>query len=141
LQAFKDKAGSAYDTALALAIPQLMAELQKTARTILVDRFYSLPLQKLREKLGDQDPAVRRAAVGVCRQRKLKALVPELIHLLDDGDQEVGKQVHELLQQFASRDFGPRSGADHLQRLEAMAAWHEWWEQQEKQSPQRIPGS
>jgi hypothetical protein len=134
LAAFKDKAGSAYDAALAQAIPELKVELQKTARAILADRFYCLPAKKLSEKLGDQDATVRRAAVTVCRQRKLRTLVPELIEMLDDGNEDVAKQVHEVLQQFASRDFGPKRGADHIQRQEAVAAWRDWWEQQEKQT-------
>jgi hypothetical protein len=134
LNAFKDKRGSAYDTALALALPQMRPELQKSARTILVDRLFCLPLPQLREKLGDQNLEVRRAAVTVCKQRKLKPLVPELILLLDDDDAKLAQQVHDLLQQFASRNLGPRPGADHEQRQEAMAAWRDWWEKEsEKQ--------
>jgi hypothetical protein len=134
LTAFRNKVGSAYDTALAQAIPELKVELQKTARAILADHFYCLPLKKLGEKLGDQDSTVRRAALTVCRQRKLKALVPELIRMLDDDNEDVAKQVHDVLQQFASRDFGPKRGADRFERQEAMAAWRDWWEQQEKQT-------
>jgi hypothetical protein len=142
LKALRDKSGSAYDTALALAIPVLKADLQKPGRTILVDRFFCLPLKRLGEKLGDSQPEVRRAAVSVCRQRQLKALVPELIALLDDDDQDVAKQVHELLQRFASHDFGPRPRADREQRLEAMAAWRDWWEQHsEKQAADTRPAS
>jgi hypothetical protein len=141
LSSFKDKAGTAYDTALAQAIPQMKVELQKTGRAILMDRFYCLPLKKLGERLRDQEAEVRRAAVGVSRQRKLKALVPELIDLLDDDNQDIAKQVHELLQQFALQDFGPHRGANHIQRQEAKAAWRDWWEQQEKQTAQRRPRS
>ncbi len=142
LAAFRDKSGTAYDAALALAIRQMKAELQKQGRAILVDRFYCLPLKRLGEKLGDQDPEVRRAAVSVCRQRKLKGLVPELIELLDDGNQTIAQQVHELLHQLSSRDLGPLPGADREQRLKAMAAWRDWWEQQnEKQPAQKRPSS
>jgi hypothetical protein len=142
LQAFRDKGGTAYDTALALAIPLLKANLQKPARAILADRFYCLPLRVLGEKLSDEQAEVRRAAVSVCRQRKLQALVPELIALLDDANEEVATLVHDLLQRFASRDFGPRRGADHAQRQEAMAAWRSWWEQRnEKLAAQKRPSS
>jgi hypothetical protein len=137
LSALRDKAGTSYDTALAQAIPQLKGEVEKTGRTILADRFYCLSLKKLSEKLADPDPSVRRAAVSVCRQRKLKSFVPKLIPLLDDNDSDLAKQVHDALQQLASRDFGPRGGADHSQRLEAMAAWRDWWDQQEKQAAQK----
>jgi hypothetical protein len=142
LAAFKDKSGPMYDIALAQAIPQMKPELQKTARSILVDRLYCLPLKVLGERLGNSDPELRRAAVSVSRQRKLKALVPELIALLEDGNQDLAKQVHDLLQQFAARDFGPRRGADSTQRREAIAAWRDWWEQEhEKLAAQKRPGS
>jgi hypothetical protein len=141
LKAFRDKSGTAYDTALALAIPEMSAELQKLGRTVLADRFYCLPTKTLAEKLGDEDPEVRRAAVSVCRQRKLKALVPELIALLDDADQDVAKQAHQLLQQIAGRDLGPRPGADREERLQGMEAWRDWWERNQKQTAQRGPPS
>jgi hypothetical protein len=142
LQAFRDKSGTAYDKALALAIPLLKPNLQKSARTILADRFYCLPVKTLGEKLGDEHAEIRRAAVSVCRQRKLQALVPELIALLDDADGDVAKAVHELLQRFASHDFGPRLGADREQRQQAMAAWRSWWDQRnEKQAASKRPSS
>jgi hypothetical protein len=142
LAAFRDKGGVAYDTALVLAFPQLTAELQKVARTVLADRFFCLPFKDLRDKLADREPEVRRAAVSVCRQRKLKALVPELIGLLDDENEDVARQAHQLLQQFAGRDFGPRRGADRDDRQQAMSAWREWWEQQlRKQAAQKGPRS
>jgi hypothetical protein len=122
-----------------LTIPEMTAELQKLGRTVLADRFYCLPTKTLGEKLGDQDPEVRRAAVTVCRQRKLKALVPELIALLDDGDQDVMKQAHQLLQQIAGRDLGPRPGADREERLQGMTAWRDWWERNHKQAAQPTP--
>jgi hypothetical protein len=141
LRAFRDKSGAAYDTALALAIPEMTAELQKLGRTVLADRFYCLPTKTLGEKLADQDPEVRRATVSVCRQRKLKALVPEMIALLDDGDHDVAKQAHQFLQQIAGRDLGPRPGADGEERLRVIEAWRDWWERSQKQTAQQTPPS
>ena len=87
-------------------------------------------MEQLAAKLGTQDAEMRRAAVTVCKQRKLKALTPELIALLDDVNEEVAAQAHQVLQKFAGRDFGPRPGADREARQQAMAAWRDWWEQQ-----------
>src|SRR5205807_4601567 len=80
---FKDMGGSAYERALVMALPSLGSDLQKAGRTILADRLHCLPLKDLRQKLRDDDPEVRRAAARACRQREEKALVPELVALLD----------------------------------------------------------
>jgi hypothetical protein len=62
--------------------------------------------------------------------------------LLDDENEDVARQAHQLLQQFASRDFGPRRGADRDDRQQAISAWREWWEQQlRKQAAQKGPRS
>jgi hypothetical protein len=137
LARFKDKTGAAYDIALAEAIPDLKAELQKSARAILADRLFCMPVKLLAEKLKDKDEEMRRAGVSVSRQRKLKSLVPDLIELLDDSSEEISGQVHQLLQKFASKDLGPRRGADRLARQEAMSAWREWWEQQSERQAAR----
>ena len=137
LALFRDKTGTAYDTALAQAIPELPTELHKTARAILADRFFCMPVNTLAEKLGDKDEEVRRAVVSVSRQRKLKALVPELIGLLDDSNPEIAGQVHQLLQHFAAKDLGPRRGADRDARLSAMTAWRDWWEQETQRLTRR----
>ena len=128
LALFRDKTGPAYDSALAQAIPELPTDLQKTARGILADRYFCMPVQALAEKLGDKDEEVRRAGVTVSKQRKLKALTPELIALLDDSNPDIAGQAHHLLQQFSSRDLGPRRGADRDARQSAMTAWRDWWE-------------
>jgi hypothetical protein len=130
LALFREKSGAAYDMALAQSIPELNPELQKTARIILADHLFCMPTRTIAEKLKDTDAETRRAGVSVTRQRKLKSLVPELIDLLDDANVEIAAQVQHLLKQFAAKDLGPKRGADHDARLEAMAAWRDWWEQQ-----------
>src|SRR5262249_36764075 len=83
LTSFKDRSGPAYDSALALAIPALTADLQKLARTVLADRLHCRPLKELREKLRDADGELRRSALKVIERRKLRPLVPDLISLLE----------------------------------------------------------
>ncbi len=63
--------------------------------------------------------------------------MPELIELLDDSNPEISGQVHQLLQKFASKDLGPRRGADHDARLAAMTAWRDWWELQSERQAAR----
>ena len=110
-------------------------QLISLARAVLADRFWCRPLQELRDKLGDPEADVRRATATVCRQRKLKALTPELIGLLADENTDLAKLAHQVLQQFAApRDFGPRKGANPEERLQAMSAWRDWWEAQNRKS-------
>jgi hypothetical protein len=130
LALFSEKTGAVYDLALARAIPELPTELQKAARSVLADRLFCMPVSALAEKLGDKDEELRRAGVTVGKQRKLKALTPELIAMLDDSNPEIAGQAHRLLQQFSSKDLGPRRGADRDARQSAMTAWRDWWEQE-----------
>ncbi|MCI0356931.1 MAG: hypothetical protein L0211_00405 [Planctomycetaceae bacterium] len=136
LVGFKERSGPAYDDAVATAIPQLKTEVQKLARAVLADRCFCLSADALRERLGNQEAEIRRAAVQVCGQRKLKDLTPELIGLLGDADAAVAKQAHKLLVQFAGKDLGPRAATD-AERQRAMAAWREWYAERERKQKER----
>jgi hypothetical protein len=129
---FKDRAGPAYDRAVVLALSSLAAEQQKTARTILADRMYFLSVKELKQRLKDEDSEVRRAAVRASRQREEKAVIPDLIARLDDGNAEVAKLAVEGLRYLTGRDFGPTAGAGPEQRRQAVVAWMDWWEKQEQ---------
>ena len=141
LALFRDKTGAAYDVALAQAIPELPAELQKTARGILTDRLFCMPVHALAQKLGEKDEEMRRAVLTVGKQRKLKTLTPELIALLDDPNTDLAGQAHHLLQQFSSKDLGPRRGADRDARQSAMTAWRDWWEHETERLTARKTSS
>jgi hypothetical protein len=129
---FRDRTGLTYDRAMALAMPQLPAELKSWARNILADRMYNLRRQELRERLRDKEREIRRAAVKVCRLRQDKALAPDLITLLEDEEPEVARQAHQFLREIALKDFGPPRAANPEQRRQAVAAWRVWWEQRSK---------
>jgi hypothetical protein len=126
---FRDRTGPAYDNALLQSLPELTGDVQKLARKVLADRMHSLPLKELRERLHDKDPEIRRGAARASGLREDKAIVPGLIDLLDDPDAEVGKQALQALRQITTHDFGPRPGADREQRMQAITAWREWWDQ------------
>jgi hypothetical protein len=140
LALFRERRGDAYDNALALALPQLSPALQKSARAVLVDRLYALPVKGLRAKLADKEREMQSATLTVCKQRKLKVLTPELIALLEAPNPAIAEQSRELLQQFASRNLGPRVGATPEQRREAVGAWRAWWDKEnEKLAARKRP--
>jgi hypothetical protein len=129
---YRDRSGPAYDIALVHALPKLTGDLQKLGRKVLADRMQCLPLKELKERLRDKDPEMRRAAARASGLREEKALVPDMIDLLEDAVADVANQAQLALQQITTHDFGPRPGADRDQRLQAIAAWREWWDQQER---------
>jgi hypothetical protein len=142
LKAFQDRDGLAYDRAVALAILEMTATLQKKARTFLADRMFCVSVTELGERLRDDSPEMRLAAVKACRQREEKALVPDLIEALNDASPDVAKLSREVLRHFTLHDFGPPPQAGPEQRREAIAAWRDWWKQQEqKRAEQKRAGS
>lgn len=114
----RDSKGLAYTLALAGAIPGLRGDMQETARQYLTDRLTRMTAETLRDKLGDDDPEVRRAAVMACTRKGKKELVPDLIALLG-GDEPVTTRLAQAgLKELTGRDF------------EAPAAWQAWWQDQ-----------
>lgn len=136
LSGFKERRGPAYDEALAWAIPKLKTEVQKLARGTLAERLFCLSADALRERLASGEAEIRRAAVKVCGQRKLKDLAPELIVLIEDAEPAVANRAHEVLVQFAGKDFGPRAATD-TERQRAIAAWREWHTERERKQKER----
>jgi hypothetical protein len=112
----RDGKGLAYTLALAGAIPALRGEMQETARQYLADRLSRMTAETLRDKFGDDDPEVRRAAVLACTRKGKRELVPDLIALLE-GDEPVTTRLAEAgLKELTGRSF------------EAPAAWQTWWQ-------------
>ncbi|HVS34494.1 MAG TPA: HEAT repeat domain-containing protein [Gemmataceae bacterium] len=116
-------------TALARVIPFLGEAAQAQARGALADRISRLPEADLRERLGDDDPEVRRAAVRACKRRedKGKSLTAELIPLIGDEDNDVAEAAHAVLTAATGRDFGPVTGATPAHRQQAREAWETWF--------------
>ncbi len=96
----------AFET-LAVAASKPDKDLQSFAQSLLVRNLYRLGTKGLREKLGDERPEVRVAAVTVVGVRKLPWGF-ELINLLEDTDPRVGQAARKSLVQLAQgSDFGP----------------------------------
>jgi hypothetical protein len=65
--------GAEYTWALAWAIPRLSGPAQQTARLALARRLTQAPDDELRERLGDRDPEIRRAA-ALAGERKAEGV-------------------------------------------------------------------
>ena len=97
LEAYKDRDGPAYDTALAQAICELSPKLQTKARGVLVERLTWVPLTELRERVLDRDAEIRRAALLACAAKDLPALAEDVRARLKDSDPNVAQAAIEAL--------------------------------------------
>jgi hypothetical protein len=112
----RDAKGLAYTLALANSIPALRGDMQELARQCLAERLTRMTADTLRDKLGDDDPEVRRAAVLACTRKGKKELVPDLIALLDGDEPVTTRLVESGLKELTGHNF------------EAPAAWQAWWQ-------------
>jgi hypothetical protein len=116
LERLRDDKGLANTLALARAIPGLKGSTQEKARQFLTERLVRMTASTLRDKLGDEEPEVRHAAVRACVRKAKKDMVPDLIALLD-GDEPVTSRVAEAgLKELTGRDFSEP------------AQWRTWWQ-------------
>ncbi|MBI1918405.1 MAG: HEAT repeat domain-containing protein, partial [Planctomycetes bacterium] len=104
--------------ALATAIPGLGGKLREKAREALVERLTRMTAKTLRDKLRDDDPEVRRAAVQACQRKEKKELVPELIALLEDSDSLTARTAEAALVDL--------TGQEHRTPVD----WQRWWRKQ-----------
>jgi hypothetical protein len=115
----KEQNGARTTQALATAIPQLPVEIRAKARQTLVERLARIPPSGLRDKLAEDDPEIRRAAVLACVKKEDRTLIPDLIGLLDDGEAQVGRIAHASLTALTGQDHPDPS------------AWRSWWSEQQ----------
>jgi hypothetical protein len=112
---------------LAIAAAKPDKDVQPFARSLLVRHLYRQSTKALKEKLQDERPEVRSAAVAVVTVRKLPWGF-ELINMLEDSDSQVRQSVGKALVQLAGgRDFGPDTAASAGERAAAVSRWREWW--------------
>src|SRR5262249_47924057 len=111
LEEYRDAKGVEYTEALARLVPQLEGGLQKSAPDCLAARLARMTSATLRERLKDPDAELRRAAAVACAMKEDKALIPELISALDDGDAWVVRAIGVALSRLTGQDYGPPPNA------------------------------
>lgn len=119
LAKYRDAKGLVYTQALACAVPGLPEAAREKAREVLGERLARMTPATLRDKLQDDDPEVRRAAVDACARRAEASLVPDLLGLLDDPEPLVARLAEEGLRSLTG------------QELEGPDAWKAWHKKQE----------
>ncbi len=130
LEKLREGKGDVYTEALADAIARLKENPKRLAREALVDRFTRLPVAMLRDRLGDRQPEIRRAAALAAIGTESRALVPDLIKLLEDPETTVSSCAHIALKAAADVDYGPALGASAADRKKAAVAWKVWLNKQ-----------
>jgi hypothetical protein len=124
---FRSAKGEEFNHALAKAIPDLSDEVRQKARDVLRERMGAEPPPRLRANLSEADRELRYAAVRICRQKRIRALVPDLIPRLDDPDSAIIWHARKTLEEMTGYDIGPRIGASAVERAQAVQFWREWW--------------
>jgi hypothetical protein len=138
LKKYTEESGSAFTDALALAIPQLSGESQKSARDALAERMSGMKASVLRKRLRDPNPEIRRAsALAVymgSEDQEVRDLVPDVIDALNDADELVVHGAWLSLYSIAEKkqNFGPAKSATAAQKQKAAADWKAWWDKQKK---------
>jgi hypothetical protein len=132
LETMESGKGVKYTEALALAIPSLDGETRKKARDALANRLTRMKDETLQEYFQDEDPEIRRAAAIAAGQKDSKLLVPDLIGLLRDSENDVARAAHASLKSLAAQDFGPTATATREERDQAVQKWLAWWSKQRK---------
>jgi hypothetical protein len=114
LARFVSARGVAYSEALAFAVPRLSGAWRERARDALAARLTRMTAETLREKLRQEDAETRRAAARAALRKKEASLAPELISLLEDGEQAVAREARRALEGLTGK------------KLDTPAAWREW---------------
>jgi hypothetical protein len=114
LARFQSAKGVVYSEALAFAVPRLSGTWRERARDALAARLTRMTANTLREKLRQDDAETRRAAARAALRKKEASLAPELISLLEDGEQAVAQEARRALEGLTGK------------KLDTPAAWREW---------------
>jgi HEAT repeat protein len=86
-----------------------------------------LPVAELRKRLFDGAAETRAAAARALALKGDSTLTLDLIFLLGDQESFVAQQARAALYALTGRDDGPNPGYSQVERLQAVAAWLEWW--------------
>jgi HEAT repeat protein len=127
VDSLRENKGPENTQALLEAIPMLEGDIKKKARDALAERMSRMTGATLRERLGDDDPEMRRAAALAVAMKEDTTHVPRLIEMLDDTEASVSRAAYAALKSLSGKDFGPPKDASKAARAEAVAAWKAWW--------------
>jgi hypothetical protein len=130
LTRYRKEKGVVYTEAIAEALPQLSGPILRAARESLAERLSRMTAATLRERITDSRPEVRRAAAIAWAMKEDRAAIPELIPMLADPDDFVGRGVKAALKSLTGQDFGPGRDATPAERTAAVAVWQSWWRKQ-----------
>jgi uncharacterized protein (TIGR03067 family) len=119
--------GGANTEILARAIPRLHGAIKQKARDALAERLARMTTSTLSDKLKDDNPEVRRAAVLASAMKDDRQLGPALIELLADRDPAVARAARAALRELSGQDFGPEPNADRAALARSITRWRDWW--------------
>jgi HEAT repeat protein len=115
LARYRDSKGVAYTLALARTIPRIEGTFQDKARNALVARLTRMTAATLQERLGEEEPELRRAAALAFARKGDSDAVPAIIGLLGDKDGEVIDAAVSGLRGLTGKQFS------------APEEWQAWW--------------
>lgn len=114
---------------LGSAATSYQRDVQQLARNLLAQNLSRQRPDVVKQKLKDEKPEVRLAAIRVAVTRNLP-LAGTVIDLLDDDDANVRELAHQVLVRTAGTDYGPSKAADRDERQKAVERWRVWWSRQ-----------
>jgi hypothetical protein len=130
LTELEGRKGQAVLEGLSVAAASYDRDTQKLGRDLLDRHLGRLAAAAVKDKLKDDLPEVRRAAVRVLATRH-PGLAQELIALLADDNAGVRAEARQALVRLSKgQDFGPPADASVAQREEAQRQWRAWWARQ-----------
>jgi HEAT repeat protein len=130
LKKFREGKGAIYTEALSEAISQLTGSDRTKAREALAARLSRMTAATLHDKMGDENPEVRRAAALAVAMKENQTLIADLIALLEDPEPSVPPAARAALKSLSNQDFGSVSQGDPAERQRALAAWKAWGQKQ-----------
>jgi hypothetical protein len=120
LEQYRDGKGVNFTEALSAAIPQLTGDAKSKARDALAERLTRMKADTLVRYFRDPDAEIRRAAALAVAMKEDKALIPDLIPMLEDPERSVVQAAHASLKDLSGEKFGP--SADE---------WKAWWKKRD----------
>jgi hypothetical protein len=108
-------------------------DIKQLGRTLLVRHLSRQSEAVVKEKLRDELPEVRQAAVQVVAAKMWRRLAGELIDLLADEETAVRAAAYDALVRLSrNQDYGPAADDSKEKIAEAQEKWRNWWMRQDR---------